>query len=215
MVSNANIKLIHQMVRKRGYGFNLFNPLQEPVRGIVIGERHANYGDYEFQGELIRLLGAKLVLHEFYDPNALPSPSEIVRIAIGWINRWKTEYGADLRSCDLSGAKIREFHELVYKFTGGSGYFSDEIDLKTILVDDNKIREIVMGKLIRKAIEKTEGIVIAIVGGAHIAPRSGIHPELRGERAIEIGGRKQIPYITINQDHKLAHMLEEGAKFFE
>ena len=46
-------------------------------------------------------------------------------------------------------------------------------------------------------------------------PESRIHEELRSKRAIEIGGRMPIGYVTINQDDRLNYILQDGAKFFE
>jgi|GEM_PF-1953437 hypothetical protein len=207
---------IRDLAKEKGYGFNHYkHPLDEPTKVVLVGERHAVHPDYTFQGGLIELLEPETVMHEFYEPNGTPSNSETVRIAVDWINRWKGEYGVDLKSCDLPNGKIRQFHQMFYDFLGDLPEFNDESDPDSIIVDDNAIREMVMGKLIRAEVARTDKPLIAIVGGYHARPESRIHEELRAQRAIEIGGRMPIGYVTVNQDERLNYILQDGAKFFE
>jgi len=209
------VEKIKELVRENGYGFNHYeSPLGEPNRVVLIGERHAVHLNYMFQGSLIELLKPDVVMHEFYQPNMPPSESERIRIAINWINRWKEEYSIRLKPCDLPNKKIRQFNMIFYNFLRELKEFDDELDLDSIFVDDNTIREMVMGKLIKAEVTKTDKPLIVVVGGYHVRPESKIHEELRCQRAIEIGARMQISYVTINQDKRLDQILQDGAKFF-
>ncbi len=207
---------VRTLAKEKGYGFNHYkHPLDEPTRVVLVGERHAVHSNYTFQGGLIELLKPGTVMHEVYEPNGAPSKSETIRIAVDWINRWKDEYGVQLKPCDLPNAKIGQFHQMFYKFLVKLDEFRDELDPNSIIVDDNAIREMVMGKLIRAEATRTDKPLIAIVGGYHVRPESRIHEELRCQRAIEIGGRMPVGYVTVNQDDRLNYILRDGAKFFE
>lgn len=210
------VERLRELAKESGYGFNHYeSPLGDPTRIVLVGQRDAVYRDYSFQGSLIELLKPEVVMHEFYEPNGMPSSSKSVRIAADWINRWKEDYGVQLKSCDLSSHKIRQFHQMVYNFLDGLEELADESDPSNIIIDDNAIREMVMGKLIRAEASMSNKPLIAIVGGYHARPESRIHEELRCHRPIEIGARQPIGYITINQDERLNQALRSGAKFFD
>ena len=210
------IDRIRELTKEKEYDFNYYkHPLDEPTRVVLVGERHAVHPDYTFQGSLIELLEPETVMHELYEPNGTLSKSDTVRIAVDWINRWKGKYGVQLKPCDLPNQKIRQFHQMFYDFLWRLSEFDNESDPNSIIVDDNAIREMIMGKLIRAEAIKSDKPLIAIVGGYHARPESRIQEELRAKRAIEIGGRMPIGYVTVNQDDRLNYILQDGAKFFE
>ncbi len=195
---------VKKLVREKGYGFNHYKyPLDRSTRIVLVGERHANYSDHLFQGDLIEMLKPETVMHEFYEPKGKPSPSDTVRVAVDWINGWKRKYEVQLKPCDLPSAKICQFYQKIYDFLEELTELGDEPELNSIIVDDNAIRELVMGKLIRTESEKTDKPLIAIVGAYHVRPESRIHKKLRCQRAIKIGGRMPISYVTINQYERL------------
>lgn len=204
------------MAKEEGYGFNHYaHPLGEPTKIVLIGERHDNHIDSTFQRKLIELLEPETVMHEFFDPNDNPSKSETVRHIKRQINRWSEEYNIQLRPCDLPYAEIQHFQRMVYQFLASIPEFRDEKYLESIIVDDNAVREMAMGKLIRAEAAKTKRPLIAIVGGSHAGPESRVHEELRVQRAIEVSYRPPLGYITINQDNILSGQLQRSAKFFE
>ncbi len=210
------VERLKELAKDNGYGFNHYaHPLNEPTRVVLVGEGHASDRNYKFQGNLIDLLKPEVVMHEFYEQNGRPSSSKTVRTAVDWIKSWKEEYGIQLKPCDLPNHKVRQFHQMLYDFLGGLEEFADESDLSSITIDDNAIREMVMGKLIRAEALRSDKPLIAIVGGHHVRPESRIHQELRYERPIETGFRNPVGYVTINQDERLNRILQNGAKFFE
>lgn len=208
------IKKIRKLSRERGYGFNLHETYaNDPPRLIVIGERHGTTDDTEFQEKLITLVKPEVVLHEFY---RLRSSTQHIEREIRRIMEWKKEYEVKMKRCDLSAGNIRQFHKMAYAFMSGLPELADEPDLDSIIIDDNAIREMAMGKIIRSQWAATSGPLIAIVGGYHVRPESRLHQELRVRRPIEICHRgSPISYVTINQDDRLTHSIEIGVKFFE
>ncbi len=118
---------IKELAQKNNYGFNHYkHPLGEPTRVVLIGERHAVHQDYTFQSRLIQLVKPKVVMHEFYEPKGTLSKSDTGRIAVDQINRWKREYGVQLKPCDLPKIKIHQFEQLVYGFLGKLRELDDE-----------------------------------------------------------------------------------------
>ncbi len=210
------LETLRTLAQENDYGFNHYvSPLGEPTRLVLVGEKHVSSLHYNFQSDLIRLLKPQVVMHEFYDPSDTKPASGSIAIALRWINRWKDEFGIELKPCDWPNEKNLQFQRFYYELLQRSCEFHDERVLDSIIVDDCAIREIIMGKLIRAELARTDKALIAIVGGYHVRPESRIHQELRCKRTIELGTRDPIGYVTINQDRGLAQVLQQAAKFFE